>query len=100
MIPANLLDDMRVHLLFNGLGRDAQRVVDRQRRASAVRDYSNAIYPEKRTHAVLFIIRIVLNRSNRMRCEECADFSQQCTHELVPETLNQRWWDRFARFRD
>src|SRR5438128_2926372 len=79
MITANLLDDMRVHLLFNGLGRDSQRIFDRQRRARAVRDDADAIYAEKRTAAVLFIIRLVFNRSNRIPREECADFSHPCT---------------------
>ena len=85
MIPANFLDDMRVHLLFNGLAGDAERVLDRQRRACAVRNDANAIYAEKGTAAVLFIIRLVLNRSNGIPREECADFSHPCTHELVLE---------------
>jgi hypothetical protein len=80
MIPANFLDDMRVHLLFNGLASDAQRILDRQRRARTVRDYANAIYPEKRTAAVLFIIRLVLNRSNGIPCEVCADMSSCLSH--------------------
>src|SRR5882672_350292 len=100
MIATNLLDDMRVDLLFNGLARDAQRVLDRQRRACTVRDYANAIYPEKRTAAVLFIIRLVLNRSNGIPREECADLSHPCTHELVLEPLKHRHRDRFARFQD
>src|SRR6266704_3704440 len=100
MIPANLLDDMRVHLLFNGLGRHSQRVLDRQWRARAVRDDADAIYPEKGTAAVLFIIRLVLNRSNGIPREECADFSHPCTHELVLEPLKHRHCDRFARFQD
>src|SRR6266480_4701768 len=100
MIPANFLDDMRVHLLFNGLGRDAQRVLYRQRRARAVRDYANAIYPEKRTAAVLFIVRLVLNCSNGILHEECADFSHRCAHELVLEPFEHRHRDRFARFQD
>ena len=32
----NFLDDMRVDLVFNGFGRDAERVFDRERRAGAV----------------------------------------------------------------
>ena len=100
MIPANFLDDMRVHLLFNGLAGDAQCVLDRQRRACAVRNDANAVYPEKRTAAVLFIIRLVLNRSNGILREECADFSHPCTHELVLEPLKHRHRDRFARFQD
>src|SRR5439155_23138012 len=100
MITANLLDDMRVHLLFNGLGRDSQRIFDRQRRARAVRDDADAIYAEKRTAAVLFIIRLVFNRSNRIPREECADFSHPCTHELVFEPFKHRYRDRFACFQD
>src|SRR5262245_61125142 len=100
MIPANLLDDMRVHLLFNGLGGHAQSVPNRQRRARAVSDDANPIYPEKRTAAVLFIIRLVLNRSNFIPREECADLSHPCTHELVLEPLKHRHRDRFARFQD
>src|SRR5881409_418668 len=100
MIATNLLDDMRVDLLFNGLARDAQRVLDRQRRACTVRDYANAIYPEKGTAAVLFIIRLVLNRSNGISREECADFSHPCAHELMLEPLKHRHRDRFARFQD
>src|SRR5262249_11418796 len=93
-------DDMRVHLLFNGLGGDAQRVLDRQRRACTVRDYANAVYPEKRTAAVLFIIRLFLNRSNGILRQERADFSHPCTHELVLKPLKHRHRDRFARFQD
>src|SRR5437667_5078936 len=100
MITANLLDDMRVHLLFNGLGRDSQRIFGRQRRARAVRNDADAIYAEKRTAAVLFIIRLVLNRSNGIPRKESADFSHPCTHELVLEPLKHCHRDRFARFQD
>src|SRR5690242_8521503 len=100
MITANLLDDMRVHLLFNGLGRHSQRVFDRQWRASSVRNDADAIYPEKWTAAVLFIIRLVLNRSNGIPREECADFSHPRAHELVLEPLKHRHRDRFAGFQD
>src|SRR5216117_2283975 len=100
MITANLLDDMRVHLLFNGLGRDSQRVFGRQRGACSVRDDADAIYPEKWTAAVFFIIRLVLNRSNGIPRKECADLSHPCTHELVLEPFKHRHRDRFARFQD
>src|SRR5437762_7164895 len=100
MITANLLDDMRVHLLFNGLGRDSQRVFDRQRRARAVRNDADPIYPEKWTAAVFFIIRLVLNRSNGIPRKESADFSHPRTHELVLEPFRHCHRDRFARFQD
>src|SRR3954454_25064780 len=100
MIPANLLDDMRVHLLFNGLARDAECVLDRERRACAVRNNANAVYPKKRTAAVLFIIRLIPNRSNGILREERADFAHPCTHKLVLEPLKHRDSDRFTRFQD
>src|SRR5260370_24080587 len=83
MITANLFDDMRVHLLFNGLGCDSQRVFDRQRRACSVRDDADAIYPEKGTAAVFFIIHLILNRSNCTPREVCADFSHPFAQELL-----------------
>ena len=74
MIATNLLDDMRVDLLFNGLARDAECVLDCQRRACAVGNDANAVDSEKRTAAVPLIIRLVLNRSNGIPCEVCTDF--------------------------
>src|SRR5438876_5710232 len=100
MVTANLLDDMRVHLLFNRLCRHPQRVFDRQRRARAMRDDTNPVDAEKRAAAVFFVIRLVLNGSNGIPREECADFSHPCTHQLVLEPLKHRHRDRFARFQD
>src|SRR6266480_7514141 len=100
MITANLLDDMRVDLLFNGLGRHSQCVFDRQWRACSVRDDADAIDAEKGTAAVLFIIRLVLDRSNGIPREERADFSHPRTHELVLEPLKHRHRNRFTRFQD
>src|SRR5439155_12739900 len=100
MISANLLDDMRVHLLFNGLGGHAQRVLCRQRGARAMRDDADAVYSEKWTAAVLFIVRLILNCSNGILHEECAGFSHRCAHELVLEPFKHRHRDRFARFQD
>src|SRR6266536_5795471 len=78
MITANLLDDMRVHLLFNRLGRHAQRILDSQWRARAVRNDADAIQAEKRTAAVLFVVRLVLDRPNGIPREVCAEFSRRC----------------------
>src|SRR5262249_61227023 len=85
MITANLLDDMRVDLLFNRLCRHPQCVFNCQWRARAVSDDANAIHAEKRTAAVLFIIRLVLNRPNGILLEEGSDFSRRCAHEFVFE---------------
>src|SRR6266403_616049 len=65
-----------------------------------MRDDADAIYAEKGTAAVLFIIRLVLNRSNGIPREESADFSHPCTHELVLEPFKHCHRDRFARFQD
>ena len=59
MIAADFLDDMRVHLLFNRLGRDAERIFHCQRRARSVGDDANAVDTEKRTAAVLLVIRFI-----------------------------------------
>src|SRR6266498_5412124 len=100
IITANLLDDMRVYLLFNRLRRHSQRVLDRQWRARAMRDDADAVHAEKRTAAVLFIIRLVLNCPDGILREECADFSHPCTHELVLDPLKHCYRDRFSRFQD
>src|SRR5260370_22319919 len=99
-ITANLFDDMRVHLRFNGLGCVSQRVFARKGGACSVGDDADAISREKGTAAVFFIIRLILNRSNGTPREECADFSHPCAHELVLEPLKHRHRDRFARFQD
>src|SRR5882724_7942662 len=100
IVTANLLDDMRVHLLFNRLCGHPQCVLDCKRRACAMRDNADAVDAEKGTAAVLFVIRLRLNGSNGILCEECAGFSHGCTHELVLEPLKHRHRDRFARFQD
>src|SRR4030095_2691051 len=100
IITANLLDDMRVYLLFNRLRRHSQRILNRQWRARAMRDDADAVYAEKRTAAVLFIVRLGLNCPDGIPREECADFSHPCAHELVLEPLKHRHRDRFARFQD
>src|SRR5207244_13276713 len=65
MVTANLLDDMRVHLLFNRLGRHTQRVFNRQRRARAVRDNANPVHTQERHAAVLFVVRLVFDYAKR-----------------------------------
>src|SRR5207237_4065761 len=66
MITANLLDDMRVELMFNRLGRYPERVLDRERRAGAVSDDANAVDAEKRTAAVVFVICFIFDREKRV----------------------------------
>src|ERR1041385_6579496 len=90
MVTANLLDDMRVYLLFNRLRSHSQRVLNCQWRARAMRDDADAVHAEKRTAAVLFIVRLGLNRPDGIPREECADFSHPCAHELVLEPFKHR----------
>src|SRR5438034_9885674 len=81
MVTANLLDDMRVHLLFNRLCRHPQRVFDRQRRARTMRDAANAIHAEERAAAVFFVISLVLNGPISILRQDCSVFSPRCAHE-------------------
>src|SRR5215469_2423196 len=65
-----------------------------------MRDNADAIHAEKWAAAVLFVIRLVLNRPNCIPPEECAGFSQRCAHKLVLEPFKHCHSDRFARFQD
>src|SRR6266513_3204016 len=100
MITANLLDDMRVYLLFNRLCGHPQCVLDRKRRAGAMRNNADAVDAEKGTAAILFVICFALNGSNGVPREVRAGFSQRCAHELMLEPLKHCYRDRFARFQD
>src|SRR5882757_2563274 len=100
IVTANLLDDMRVYLLFNRLRRHSQRVLDCQWSARAMCDDADSVHAEKRTAAVLFIVRLGLDCSNGISREERAGLSHRCAHELVLEPLKHRHRDRFARFQD
>src|SRR6267143_2063875 len=100
IVTANLLDDMRVYLLCNRLRRHSERVLDCQWRARAMRDDADAVHAEKRTTAVLFIVRLVFNCSNGILHKECAGFSHRRAHELVLEPFEHCHRDRFARFQD
>jgi len=72
MITANLLDDMRVELMFNRLGRHPEGVLDRERGARAVRNDTNAVHSEKRTAAVVFVVCFVFDREKRVLGQKCA----------------------------
>src|SRR5207245_10824493 len=89
IVTANILDDMRVYLLFNRLRRHSQRVLDCQRRARSMRDDADAVYAEKRTPAIFFVVRLVLDGSNGTLREERAGLSHCCAHELVLEPSQQ-----------
>src|SRR6184192_1301266 len=82
IVTANLLDDMRVYLLFNRLRRHSQRVLDCQRRARAMRDDAYAVYAEKRTAAIFFVVRLVLDGSNGTLREERAGLSDRKSTRL------------------
>src|SRR5207244_13226212 len=81
IVTANLLDDMRVYLLFNRLRRHSQRVLDCQRRARAMCDDADSVHAEKWTAAVLFIVSLVLDCSNVILREVCAALSHRSALE-------------------
>src|SRR5947208_4613136 len=72
MITADFLDDMRVELMFNRLGRYAERVLDRECCAGAVSDDANAVDAQKRTAAIVFVVGFVFDRQKRVLGKKCA----------------------------
>src|SRR5207253_6499531 len=72
MITADFLDDMRVELMFNRLGRHSERVLDRERGTRAVRNDTNAVHSQKRTAAVVFVVCFVFDREKRVLSQKCA----------------------------
>src|SRR6266568_8425951 len=93
MITANLLDDMRVHLLFNRLSRDPQGVLDRERCARTMRNDADSIHAQKRTPAVFLVICFVTNGAKRFPREQSAQFSRGGARELVFQPLKNRHRD-------
>src|SRR5216110_3519180 len=90
IITANLLDDMRVYLLFNRLGRHPECILDGWRRAGAVRDDADAVDTKKRAAAVLLVIRFGLDGQKRILCQKRSSFSHRCAIEFVLEPLENR----------
>src|SRR5207248_3078149 len=77
MITLNLLDDMRVHLVFNRLGSDAQRVFNGKWRARAVRDDADAIDAEEWAATVFFIVGFIFNSAKRFPRQKRAQLSHR-----------------------
>src|SRR6266511_1418276 len=100
MVTANLLDDMRVYLLFNRLCRHPQRILDRQRAARAMGNNADAVDAEKGTAAVLFVIRLVLDVFKCVPSEIRTGHSPFGAFKFVPQTLKNRHRDRFAGVQD
>src|SRR4029453_3897528 len=100
IVTANLLDDMRVHLLFISLSRPRQPIFERKGAARAMCNNEDAIPAEKRAAAVLFVIRLVLNVLKCVPSEIGAGHSPFGAFKFVPEPLKNRHRDRFARFQD
>src|SRR5947199_10665722 len=100
IVTANLLDDMRVYLLFNRLGCDPECVLDSGRRAGAMRDDTDAVDAKKRAAAVLLVIRFGLDGLKRVFCQKRTGLSYRCAVEFVFEPLENRHRDRFARLQN
>src|SRR5947199_9818655 len=90
---ANLLDDMRVYLLFNRLGCDPERVLDGGRRAGAMRDDTDAVDAKKRAAAVLLVIRFGFDSEKRVFCKKRTGLPYWCAVEFVFKPLENRHCD-------
>ena len=59
IIAADFLDDMWIDLLFNRLGRNPKRILDRERGARTMRDDADAVYAEERRAAVFLVVHFL-----------------------------------------
>src|SRR5438552_224290 len=100
MMAANFLDDMRVHLLFNRFEGDAQRVLDRERRARTVRDDANTVHPQERHPAVFLVVRLFLDGAKGVARQISAGHARFAFHQLVLEPAEDRVGDRFTSFQN
>ena len=80
IISANLVDNMRVHLLFNRLCRDPERILDGEWRAGAMRNDADAVDAEKRAAAVLLVVCFSLDGIERIPSEKSANFPHPGAH--------------------
>src|SRR5437764_14836189 len=83
IVTANLLDDMRVYLLFNRLGCDPERVLDGGRRARAMRDDTDAVDAKKWAAAVLLVIRFAFDAQKRTLCQKPIGLSERWPVEAM-----------------
>src|SRR5207245_9499839 len=93
IVTANLLDDMRVYLLFNRLGRNPECALDGGRRAGAVRDDTDAVDAKKRAATVLLVIRFGLDSEKRVFCKKRTGLPYWCAVEFVFKPLENRHRD-------
>src|SRR5438477_9784541 len=100
MITANFLDDMRVELMFNRLGRYSKRVLDREWGAGAVGNNANAVNAEKRAAPVIFVVRLVLDRQKRVLGQKGAGFPSGRSGQFVLQPFEDCDGNRFARFQN
>src|SRR5438477_12972156 len=83
IVTANLLDDMRVYLLFNRLGRNPECALDGGRRAGAVRDDTDAVDAKKRAGTVLLGIRFGLDSEKGVVCKKRTGLLYWCAVVVV-----------------
>src|SRR6476469_4313573 len=98
MITLNLLDDMRVYLVFNRLRCDAERVFDGKWRARAVRDDADAIDAEERAATIFFVVGFIFDSAKRFSRQKRAQLSHRRSRQLVFFSLYDYHRDRFAGF--
>ena len=85
IIAADFLDDMWIDLLFNRLGRDPKRILDRERSARTMRDDADAVHAEKRRAAVFLVVYLFLDGLKRVLREEGAGHAHLALDQLVLE---------------
>src|SRR5437763_6165138 len=78
IITLNLVDNMRIDLVFNGFDCHPQRVFDRERRARPVGNDANAIRPKQGTDAILLVICLIFDREERFISQKSTRFSYLC----------------------
>src|SRR4029434_7425923 len=96
IIAADFLDDMWIDLLFNRLGRNPERILDRERGARTMCNDSDAVYPRERRAAVFLVAHLFLNCLKRFLREESPSHPHLAFDQFVFEPFENGVADRFA----
>src|SRR6476619_7392571 len=83
IIAAHFLDDMWIDLLFNRLGRNPKRILDRERGARTMRDDADAVDAEERRAAVFLVTYFLSDGTKRVLREVGAGHPHLAFGEFV-----------------
>ena len=87
---------MWIDLLFNRLGRNSKRILDRERGARTMRDDADAIYAEEWRAAVFLVVHLFLDRLKRFLREKSAGHPYLAFDQLVLKPFENGVADRFT----